>query len=205
MELLGGTATSVDSDKPRDPPPPPTVVYFPQNELPEPHGEADWDPKNLPNFFHDYMNIRKPADLQLSDIEKLNISVHYDTDLEDLIPDGREEYHHLPPPDWTQNLDPTGKKPLPGNSRDYERPFLLSNRHRAPTRHDFTKFARELACDTEDGLRAIGRRKVKKGHVAPHLSVERDFWTRLEPVSQYWDTRYVTTCRQLCHHVQSIL
>lgn len=67
---------------------------------------------------------------------------------------------------------------------------MLSNGQKAPTQDVFAKYAQELSCSTDDGLRSIGRRKPRSGHHAPKFDHFRRFWTHLEMVSQYWDTAH---------------
>ena len=186
----GGTSTSIDAEQARDPPPPPTLVYFPQNDV-ELKPRDDWV-DNPPDLFKLYSSKIKPAEVRQADIEALNFSLLNDVDLEDLIPGGRESKSHLPPTAWTKGLDPLSRRGSvasfkPHNAHDQQ--LLLSNGKKAPTQEEFTKFAVELGCHTEDGLRVVGRRKARKGRSAPYINHCRDFWVKLELVSQYWDTR----------------
>ena len=137
--------------------------------------------------------MTKPSLVNKSYIEALNVSIENDVELEDLIPDAHDSGSHLPPKSWTQGLDPALRKASVLDvhaHHNHQTPLILSNAARAPTREDFTKFARELACCTEDGIRVIARRtKTKNGRILPNINHARDFWTKLEQLSQYWDTR----------------
>ncbi|KAL9050148.1 MAG: hypothetical protein Q9162_006819 [Coniocarpon cinnabarinum] len=184
----GGTSTSIDAEEPRAPPPPPTLVYFPQNDI-HIHQSDDWKEKPG-DLFKRYARMTKPSEVRPGDIEALNVSVTGDVDLEDLIPDESQSTAHLPPLSWTKGLDPLARRAsLPVvHKNPHEHPLILCNGAKAPNQEDFARFARELSCSTEDGLRLIGRRKPRKGRTAPHINHYRDFWTKLEQVSQYWDT-----------------
>lgn len=165
------------------------MVYFPQNDI-EIQASDDWV-QHPPNLFEKYATVTKPSDVRKSHVEALNVSIQNGVPLEDFIPDGRSESSHLPPREWITKLDPSLRRPsVPVYHKTPERHLLLSNGHKAPNQGDFAKYAQELACATDDGLLAIGRRKSKKGHTLPHLNHYRDFWAKLEPIAQHWDERY---------------
>ena len=165
-------------------------MHFPQVELKLASGE-EWV-KNPPNLVEMYQAIRRPADVTEQHLEALNLEIHGDVELEDLIPKGSEDETYLPPKDWTKNLDPDAKRSslhVPSDSGPTgQKQSMLSNGAKAPDGQTYLKNVRDLAYETEDGLRGIGRRKPRSGRKSVTFHGFREFWARLEKVSQYWDT-----------------
>ena len=185
---LGSSAHSIDPDQDRPAPAQPTTVYFPQNDVCL--SQSDEWAKRPPNLFNLYSEIRKPSDVRPEHLEALNIATINDVELEDLIPATHGDVYYLPPKSWTQNLDPAARRsslqiPVdgPGSKRQ-----VLSNGARAPEADVFIKHVRDLSFDTEDGLRSIARRKPRPGHSTVSFHQHREFWARLEMMSQFWDT-----------------
>ena len=177
-----GTASSIDPDKERAAPPPPTIIYFPQNEL---HFKQDpsWL-SHIPNIFRQFSAISKPSDIRLENLHALNLVIENDVPLESLIPESRQGQPYLPPRSWASG----GVSSRSSLFSSHSSSGLLNNGTKSPSQETFAKYAQELSCSTDDGLRTIGRRKLKSGHHAPKIDNYKRFWTNLEMISQYWET-----------------
>ncbi|KAI9653046.1 MAG: hypothetical protein M1831_006253 [Alyxoria varia] len=186
----GTTPDSVDPDEERTAPPTPTAVHFPDVHLKLASNE-EWV-KDPPNLVDIYQAIRRPQDVTEQHLEALNLEVQGDVELEDLIPKGSEDEAYLPPKDWTKNLDPDAKRSslhIPSDSGPVgNKQNILSNGAKAPDGETFRKNVRDLAHETEDGLRGIARRKPRSGRKSVNFHGFREFWAKLEKVSQYWDS-----------------
>ena len=183
-----GSPTSVDPDEERSPPPQPTLVYFPQNEV-KLTSTDDWV-NQPPDLAHLFATFGKPTDLKAHHLLALNLAADNDVPLEDLVPAGSNSVPHLPPESWLQSLNPASRRvsvQAPPLSPE-QKHLILGNGAKAPGPDIFVRNAKEIACSTEDGLRETARKKPKPGHRAPHISHYRDFWDRLELMAQYWDT-----------------
>jgi len=178
----------------REPPPLPTVVVFPAHESLQP--DKSW-PQNPPDLIKQFTNVNKPYDLKPEHLKVLNIDTCDDVPLEDFIPDSSDGLRHLPPREWGKDV--VGRDVVPGtasrrnSAASYEifahdKYPLLSNGVHAPNEETYVKFAAELVCDTDDGLRVVQRQKPHPGHKAPVLSQYRKFWGVLDTMSTYWDS-----------------
>jgi len=137
--------------------------------------------------------VQKPSDLNLQHLLALNFDSRNDIALEDFIPSIDDGIQHLPPISkviaYRNSLDSSSRLPsMPDLFSHHKHALLLSNGSKAPDPEMFTKFVKELNCDTEDGLRFAGSRKPRPGHPTPHFSHFRKFWAQLELMSQFWDT-----------------
>ncbi|KAI9727358.1 MAG: hypothetical protein M1828_006978 [Chrysothrix sp. TS-e1954] len=186
IKVTGGTATSVDPEEERLPPPDPTILYFPQDEI-KLKSNPNWA-KRLPNLKRRFASITKPSDIKEHHLQALNVSVENEVELDDLVPSITGQPPYLPPKEWTQQAATARKSSAVQIPLTQHKHFMLGNDHKAPDMDAFVKYSRELTCTTTDGLRAIGKRKPRPGHAAPNITHFRDFWARLELLSQYWET-----------------
>lgn len=104
--------------------------------------------------------------------------------LESLIPQSRQGQPYLPPRSWAASGGSSRSSLFSSHSSS----GLLNNGTKSPNQETFAKYVQELSCSTDDGLRTIGRRKLKSGHHAPKIDNYKRFWTSLEMISQYWET-----------------
>lgn len=137
--------------------------------------------------------MQKPSDLKLGHLIALNFDCRNDVALEDFIPSTDDGVQYLPPNSkviaYRNSLDSRPRMPsIPDLFSHHKHALLLSNGSKAPDPEMFTKFIKELNCETEDGLRYAGSRKPRPGQPTPHFSHFRKFWAQLELMSQYWDT-----------------
>lgn len=182
----------MDPDIERTPPPPATIVYFPQNDLNLPAAEDFFHrPGGPPDLYAAYCHIAKPSDVTLQHLAALNITVQDDVSPEDLMPASSDGLQHLPPRCWGAGgvLAPPRRQSSSAYEIYAHNTYpLLSNGTKAPDLETFQKFASELICDTDAGLRVIGKQKPKPGQKLPHFNTYRKFWTHLETLSSYWWT-----------------
>lgn len=180
----------MDPDLERNPPPPPTVVYFPQNDI-QFRSNDNWfrQPGGPPNLYAIYSYIAKPSDVKLQHLAALNLSIENDVPSEDFVPQSNDGLSHLPPRTWGK-----GAGTNPQHSSVHYEVYahstypLLSNGNKAPELDTFDRFVKELYCETDDGLRVIGKQKPRPGHPAPNFTSYRRFWTQVEMIASYWDT-----------------
>lgn len=166
------------------------MVFFPQNNI-DIQASEDWI-RHPPNLFRDFSRLNKPTDVRAAHLSALNFTVRDDVELDDFVPNDPSGPAHLPPASWTQNLDTVSRRTSLPVVDTQNKHLILSNGSKAPDIETFVKYARELGCNTEDGLRAIAHRKPRKGHATPHINHYREFWQKLELISQYWDTELDT-------------
>lgn len=105
------------------------------------------------------------------------------------MPVASDGLQHLPPRTW----DPQFNERDTRNSSTYEVYAhstypILSNGTKAPELDAFNKFVAELHCDTDAGLRTIGKQKPKPGQKLPTFTHYKKFWTQLEIIASFWDT-----------------
>lgn len=126
--------------------------------------------------------------MRLAHLSRLNVTIQNDIALEDFVPKAPNGSSYLPPKYWTKKLDPSSRKQVPPETPGHLKGQVLSNGFNAPESDTFVKYAAELACETQDGLRAIGRRKPRKGRLAPVINHYQVFWAKMEVLSQFWDS-----------------
>ncbi|KAF1985707.1 hypothetical protein K402DRAFT_446855 [Aulographum hederae CBS 113979] len=166
-----------DSEKWRNPPPPPTPVEFPS--VPSSRDPQTWTSTSKPDLVSCYRSIRKPSDLTEEQCAALNVTFEPPTSFEELI----SEREFLPPKPW---LDFCKEGDV--SSVSMERGALLSNGRNGPTMRDFVYRYHEIAVPNDDAFRALSKTPKFRDQKLPRLAHFRKFWEDMDNMVSFWDT-----------------
>ncbi|KAI9818323.1 MAG: hypothetical protein M1832_004441 [Thelocarpon impressellum] len=160
----------------RSAPPPPTPLEF-AHFIPSTRSIGPFTSRSSKDVERLFRPIRKPTDISSEHFEALNLDVHTDVSLEELLPSDAASF--LPPGAWDE----------PRSSDSVATPKrLLSNGREAPGEELYRQRKSELDLDNEDAFRAVLRDPPAPGRTAVKPGYFYKFWQSLELMSQYWDT-----------------
>ncbi|PGH08886.1 hypothetical protein GX51_00943 [Blastomyces parvus] len=170
---------SIDPEKERNPPLPPTPLDFPDyspESKHEPLNEESCD-----DFYKLLCAIKKPQDVSPAHLEALNLTTESNVPISEIIPTG--VLKTLPPYQWTDQPTATGAQatdPMPV-------PVLMSNGSPFPNKERYDLLKEEILYDNNDAIRAVSRLPPLPGREKIKLTQSRKFWAGLDQVAQYWD------------------
>ncbi|KAJ9396855.1 hypothetical protein DTO282F9_6258 [Paecilomyces variotii] len=171
-------SVGVDVDKERKPPPRPTPLDFPSYELPDvakAPSEASF--RDLESLL---LAVRKPQDISAAHLRALNLRVHSDVPVADIVQQDR--LTTLPPLAWED-----GESTQPTAETSTGHGLCTSNGYPYPTRGKFDVVRNELLFDNDDAFREVSRLPPRPGRQKVKLTQSRKFWSALDRMAQYWD------------------
>ncbi|KAI9851730.1 MAG: hypothetical protein M1838_002945 [Thelocarpon superellum] len=173
------SATSPAHTKNRPPPPPATPVDFPHHvpDEPDESAVAVFDDEAASTIVSLYGSLRKPTELRAEHLRALNLKVHYDVALDDLLPRDRLSGVSYVPSTELHELGGMVKAPT-----------HLSNGKEAPDQETYRQRVAELILDNDEAFRAVLREPPKPGRPVAKPGHFYKFWQGLETMAQYWDT-----------------
>lgn len=156
----------------------PTPVTFP-DFCPPSKSPVSWDAENFPDFFHTFISLRRPSDIDERHLSALNLSFETDCSFEALVPPADSGESFLPPREWLQE----GASVTSGENAEK----TLSNGRRAPKVDDFQFRLKELTHPNYDAFASLSRGPGDVQKIARLVHFRR-FWEGLDSMAQYWDT-----------------
>ncbi|KAI9884221.1 MAG: Ras GTPase ras2 [Watsoniomyces obsoletus] len=166
----------------RGPPPAATPLDFPHWESSQYAPYAEGAAKQLYSLFS---SIQKPADVSTSHVNALNLRVHYDQTLENLVPPPRHGEAAFLPDGQNSNSEGGASK-----MRDTHptTPATLCNGREAPALDVYEARSAELKTENEDVFRLVQRLKPRAGKKPMRPGHFYKFWQGLYLMASYWDT-----------------
>ncbi len=169
------TAAKNESDRPREPPLPPTPLQFPLYPPNGALGQTQYTSQEICRLF---TTIHKTGP-KIDHLRALSIGAS-EVSLEQLVPKG-----YLPEVSWNQ--DPAtaeGPTVLPASAPSST---TLSNGAPTPGREAWYKSAKELLYDNEDVFRVLQGKPPLPGRPKLRVAMFRKFWDFLQQMGMYWD------------------
>ncbi|KAK2750722.1 hypothetical protein FQN57_002795 [Myotisia sp. PD_48] len=174
----GGLAVptvSIDPEREREPPLPPTPVQFPNYHTSialETSSESKLSPNTL---YHLLSRVKSPQDISDSFLKALNVTIIPDVEISDLLPqDALKAY-----PPFQSNGDKSPTQEGTGTR--------LGNGYRAPDQQKYNVLKEELSFDNTNAFRSLARLKPLPGHEEIKITHARKLWVGLDHLAQYWD------------------
>ena len=164
-----------DPDEERPPPTAADIPDFPVYDIPPPSSNEEEASKAFKDLYHVLASIKKPQDITRERFRALNLCVETNVPVSQIV--HRQGGGSLPPFPWEEK------------TQEENPPYKTSNAYPYPDGKRFDVLQNELLLDDDAAFREVTRMGPRQGNPRVRITQTRKFWTALERMAQYWDTR----------------